>query len=758
MDSDKRIQALRSRLRYVSDIFGERELAGVNLLQGKIEEFVQMSDSRSALELRDDLARLEDLFSVLERRLDEALTPMDRVRIVRHPHRFCLKDILENVYDNYAEIGGQDEHSIDPGMLIARAYFSRRVGRKVVNQPVMVIGQEKGHGEEFRNGGSVKPWGNAKALHYMKVAETENIPIHSFVFTPGAFPIEDYPGAAQQIARNIHDMAGLRVPIVSVISEGGSGGAEAIGLSDLRLMFSHGYYSVISPEGAAAIEGGLRVGQRASPELIAQCAERLRITAEDCRRMGFVDRIVAEPHLGARPDHHDFFRRLRLELIQATNEVAGAVRGVNPVRAFGPKGDAGEEDLLDAERVYMRWELGPRAKDRLLWQRHQKYLSMSQWAYRDRRTPLRRFYSGVQDMAWSVMSSIRYDFLGRHRRRIMDLLEEIDAGARLLKYRLRRPFRRLRVIGVGTGAGAADPGAEARQNLTRLSCPDQGVCRQEDSWIWVSPRSREDRAVSCPGAVKHGCPDQWAPDLFGEFAGVCSSCGHHFPMEYQWYLHNVLNFADSFEFHSRIESANPLQYEGLDLKLSQARNATKLRSACITFESSIEGVNAVVAMLVAPFRGGSVGAAEGEKFVRAAERARKKHYPFIAFVHGTAGIRIQEGLCGLIQMPRCTMAVRRYMEAGGLYMVIYDTNSYAGPVASFLGCSPYQFAMRSSNLGFAGPGVIQETTGIAVPPNYHDARQALSRGHIQGIWDRRELKRNLHLALLTMGGRNLYYR
>jgi acetyl-CoA carboxylase carboxyl transferase subunit beta len=163
-------------------------------------------------------------------------------------------------------------------------------------------------------------------------------------------------------------------------------------------------------------------------------------------------------------------------------------------------------------------------------------------------------------------------------------------------------------------------------------------------------------------------------------------------------------------------------------------------------------------MFMAPFRGGSVGAAEGEKFIRAIELARKRHLPFLAYVHGTAGIRIQEGTNGVVQMPRCTMAVRRYLESGGLYVVLYDNNSYAGPVASFLGCSPYQFAVRSSNIGFAGPGVIKETTGLDIPPDYHKAYKALSRGHIQGIWDRREIRNNLHQALLTMGGRNLYYR
>ena len=90
--------------------------------------------------------------------------------------------------------------------------------------------------------------------------------------------------------------------------------------------------------------------------------------------------------------------------------------------------------------------------------------------------------------------------------------------------------------------------------------------------------------------------------------------------------------------------------------------------------------------------------------------------------------------------------------------VLYDTNSFAGPVASFLGCAPYQFAVRSSNIGFAGPGVIKETTGMDIPPKYHRSYRALSRGHIQGIWDRRQIRANLKQALLTMGGRNLYYR
>ena len=104
--------------------------------------------------------------------------------------------------------------------------------------------------------------------------------------------------------------------------------------------------------------------------------------------------------------------------------------------------------------------------------------------------------------------------------------------------------------------------------------------------------------------------------------------------------------------------------------------------------------------------------------------------------------------------------VQAFTEHVKLFSTSYKQlqTTFAGPVASFLGCSPYQFAVRSSNLGFAGPGVIKETTGMDVPPKYHRSYRALSRGHIQGIWDRREIRANLKQALMTIGGRNLYYR
>ncbi|MDR3641375.1 MAG: acetyl-CoA carboxylase carboxyl transferase subunit alpha/beta [Humidesulfovibrio sp.] len=749
MDIDKRTQQLAARLAYISDIFGPRENASVALLKHRLGEFLASASGYGMRELHLQVDRLEELFSLLEGKLEGELSPMDRVRIVRHPQRICLKDILENVYDNYAEIGGQDEWSIDPGMIIARATIARRMGKRTVQQPVMIIGQEKGHGQEFRNGGSIKPWGNANALYYMRVAEAENIPIHTYVFTPGAFPVEDYPGAAQQIAKNLYVMAGLKVPIVAVFSEGGSGGAEAIALADKRLMLSHGYYSVISPEGAAAIEGGLK--EKASPELIERCAERLCITAGDNLRLGFIDRVIKEPALGARPDNYEFFRQLRREIVRATDEVVHAVQGLGPLRALAMRRARETADPLD---IFVRWSLSASARNALVSQRHKKYRAMSLGALNDNSTMGTRLYTGLVRCLWQVNSLLRHDMLAKYKRRLSGILEQMEAELRALDQGLGGPFGLFRHVG-GNRMGIPP---EALKLLTSLSCPEEGACRTEDSWVYVSPKSRADRTVTCPNTATHGCLDLWAPDLFGEFAGVCSHCGHHFPMEFQWYLYNVFDFAQAYEFNTELESCNPLHYEGFDLKLAEAKRATGLGSSCITFETRIEGLAAVVAILVSPFRGGTVGAAEGEKLIRAIERARIKRMPFLLYSHGTAGIRIQEGTCGVIQMPRVTMAVRRYIDAGGLYLVLYDTNSYAGPVASFLGCSPYQFAVRSSNIGFAGPGVIRETTGVEVPPKYHRAFSALSRGHIQGIWDRRDLKKNLHQALLTMGGSNLYYR
>lgn len=604
MNIDRRVAALAGRLTYIKDIFGNFENANITMLSSELGEFRELYGSLSSDDSLRRLSRLEDLFSFFESKLEKELSPMDLVRIVRHPQRICLADILENVYDNYTELGGLGEFSIDPSMVIAQAYISRRVGQKVVHHPVMVIGQEKGHGQEFRNGGSAKPCGNAKALHYMKVAQAEGIPIHTYIFTPGSYPVEDYPGAAQQIAKNIYEMGQIDVPIISVISEGGSGGAEAIGLADRRLMFSHGYYSVISPEGAAAIEANLKDGSRVSDSRIAGCAGKLKITARDNLDMGYIDRIIQEPFLGAKPNSYDFFRTLRSEVIRATNEACISVKGFKLFRAMALK----QKNAAEGEDVFMRWTLSPRARAKLVEKRYEKFRRLSTDAYMDHRSVLFKVGSAIQGLAWSTKSWVVYNFVGRGVRAAKYGMEEIQAEAHLIRERTARVLKKGKSSGPGISISA-----DAREKLFCLSNPAQGPCFEEGRWKYNSSRVSEDRTYSCPNSATEGCLDLWGPDLFGDFAGVCSHCGHHFPMEYQWYLYNVFNYAEGFEFNSGIESANPLDYEGFDLKIEEARKKTGLRSACITFESRMNEINAVIVCLAAPFRGGSVGAAEGEE-------------------------------------------------------------------------------------------------------------------------------------------------
>ncbi|WP_027178710.1 carboxyl transferase domain-containing protein [Maridesulfovibrio bastinii] len=752
MDIEKKLEGLQKRVAYAQDILGQKEDKRLTAFNHKLETFLDKNINISLNELWDKLNALSESLAVLEKDIDSSLTPMDKVRIVRHSERICLKDILENVYDNYTEVGGKDDMSIDPGMVIARAYITRRIGKKVHNQPVMVVGQEKGHGQEFRNGGSIKPWGNANALRYMKVAARENIPIHTYVFTPGSYPIEDYPGAAQQIAENIYEMCGLDVPIISVISEGGSGGAEAIAMADKRLMLSHGYYSVISPEGAAAIEGRVKRGERAPQELIETCAKHQCITAHDNLRFGYIDGVLEEPPLGARPNHFDFFKELRSEVIRATDEVVLNTKGFCFFRGAAIKHH--KKATQGSESVFVRWSINSSAKERLLWKRYKKYRRMSQHAYADNRTLLEKINSAKVDTMAAAYSTIRYDLIKKYQSKIQRFAEEAKDEFHVVTNKMDQ-FKQVAAEKIGFSGKSSQ---EVEFELTKLSEDVEEQRPPAEYRHYVSPRASEDREITCPNAETHGCLEIWARDLFDEFAGVCPTCGHHFPMEYRWYIANLFDWGSVREFNKSICSGNPTNFPNYQERLDAAKAKTGLQSGCLTFEAKIKHTRVICATLAAPFRGGSVGAAEGEKFVRALELAGKKRYPFLAYVHGTAGIRIQEGTNGLIQMPRCTLAVRRYIESGGLYIVLYDTNSYAGPVASFLGCSPYQYAVRSSRIGFAGPGVIKETTGLDIPPDYHSAYNALARGHIQDIWDRRDVRRNLHQAFLTVGGRNLYYR
>lgn len=754
-DLIKQLQEIDRRIGYLIHIKDSDQWGNLAEFRRRAEQLRSSAFDVGRDEFSARLIKLDDSLRFLEERCEEGLTPMERVRIVRSPLRFTLKDILENVYEEHKELGGAGEANIDPAMVVAKANIVRRIKRKPYTSPVMVIGQEVGKGEEFRNGGSCKPWGNEKAMRYMRVAETEGIPIHFYIFTPGSYPIEDYPGAAQQIARNLYTMTKLRVPMISVISEGGSGGAEAVGLSDFRLMFSHGYYSVISPEGAAAIEGKVREGKKVPPELIEKCARQLNITAADNLRLGTIDRIIKEPMLGAKSDDFAFFARVRSEVIRATDEVVLKTKGVRGFRAYEVKRKKAENPD-EAPQIDIPWDLDEGETDRLLELRSKKYREMSLHSFGGITMPAENIFRALYSVSEKIWYTIRYDVLKSQHKQMQKTIKEISGEGTALVNRITAPFTKIfcreenETRPVPRSLAAAAPQAAGEY------CLLQDPLELTDTY--TSPLANEDRTITCPNAEKYGCKDLWIPDLYGEFCGVCENCGHHFPLEYQWYLQNVFDPGSIRIFNNDIFSKNPLNYEGFDERLQAARAKTGMGCANLTFHAKVRDIELVVTMLFSDFRNGTVGSAEGEKFVQACDIARRKKRPLLAYIHTTGGIRIQEGTLGVAQMPKCTMAVREYIDAGGLYIVVYDNNSYAGPVASFLGCSPYQFAIRSSRIGFAGPRVIRETTGIDIPPDYHDARNALKRGHIQGITDRRDFRRHLYQVMQTMGSPGLYYR
>ncbi len=750
LDSGKYLSGLQDRIIYLGDVKGGLEWGHLQDLLNEVQKIRRNIFEFQEKELLRQIRNLEDRISFFEARVAEGLTPIEVVNIARSVQRFTLQDILENVYDSFTELGGEGDCNIDPAVLVARATISRRVKNRIYFHQVMVIGHEKGKGEEFRNGGSAKPWGNEKALRYMKVAEAEGIPIHSYIFTPGAYPTEDYPGAAQQIARNLYQMAKLRVPVVAFISEGGSGGAEAIGLADIRLMASRGYYSVISPEGAAAIEGHIKEGEQLPRKLVEHCAEQLKITAQDNLSLKTIDRIVEEPPLGARKEDFAFFRRLRYEIIRATDEVVLKTKSFRAFRVYALKRQAMETEngICEEFRLYINWSLSDSEKARLLENRSRKYRNMGH-GYNELRQSVVSRLAQAGDTAKQSYYDIRYGLLRHHSRSVQKILEEVSSEGFIFLKTVTEPMR--------AAYDFVFPKPET-PTRTELSTPVRRSIFVEEWEQYISPLANEDRTVTCPNAEKYGCRDLWVPDLYGEFCGVCPSCGHHFPLEYQWYLENLFDKGSVREFNQHIASTNPLNFHGLDAKLKKAVERTNRHSAMITFGAEVHGVKLIVAMLYSNFRSGTVGAAEGEKFVRACDKARTTRRPFLAYIHTTGGIRIHEGTLGVIQMPRCTLAVREYIDSGGLYMVVYDNNSYAGPVASFLGCSPYQVGIRSSRIGFAGPRVIRETTGADVPPDYHSAKNALKRGHIQGIWDRRDFRKNLFEAMMTMGSPHLYYK
>jgi acetyl-CoA carboxylase carboxyl transferase subunit alpha len=217
---------------------------------------------------------------------DNEKSALDRVLTARHPGRPYSTDLFTTIFSDFIEIHGDRRFADDAAVVCGFA----RLGR----HEVLVIGQQKGRDtnqRRFRNFGMPKPEGYRKALRAMKLAEKFGRPVITFIDTPGAYPGIDAEerGQAEAIAYNLREMAGLKVPvIVVVVGEGGSGGALAIGIGDRILMMENAVYSVISPEGCAAI-----LWKDAARANLA--ADALRLTASDLERLGLIDEIIPEP-------------------------------------------------------------------------------------------------------------------------------------------------------------------------------------------------------------------------------------------------------------------------------------------------------------------------------------------------------------------------------------------------------------------------------------------------------------------------------
>jgi acetyl-CoA carboxylase carboxyl transferase subunit alpha len=273
-----------------------------------------------------NVAEVEALQQRLNR-LRESAGPsaMDRVRLARHADRPYTLDFVERIFTDWMELHGDRKFADDPAIVAGLAKFR--------DKPVCVVGHQKGRTtkeRQYRNFGMPMPEGYRKALRVMKLAEKFGRPVFTFIDTPGAYPGIDAEerGQAEAIAYNLREMAKLRVPVVCTITgEGGSGGALAIGVGDVVQILENAVYSVISPEGCAAI---LWKDAAEAP----RAAASLRITAHELLDLGIVDCIVPEPGEGAHEDYDMAARLLEESLASALDSLKGLRPEERVIRRF----------------------------------------------------------------------------------------------------------------------------------------------------------------------------------------------------------------------------------------------------------------------------------------------------------------------------------------------------------------------------------------------------------------------------------------
>ncbi|HET9525956.1 MAG TPA: acetyl-CoA carboxylase carboxyltransferase subunit alpha [Pyrinomonadaceae bacterium] len=267
----------------------------------------------------------------------ETRTAFDRVKLARHADRPYTLDLVERLFEDFVELHGDKRFAEDPAIVCGLARFH--------GLPIVVVGHQKGRDTKqrsFRNFGMPKPEGYRKALRVMKLGEKFGRPIFTFIDTPGAYPGIDAEerGQAEAIAYNLREMAKIKVPIiVTVIGEGGSGGALAIGVGDQVLMLENSIYSVISPEGCAAILW--KDSTKAD-----RAAEGLRLTAQHLFDEGIIDKIIPEPEGGAHNDYDQTARYLDSALSERLAEAVSCSpedrlsRRYKKLRGFGRWGTA----------------------------------------------------------------------------------------------------------------------------------------------------------------------------------------------------------------------------------------------------------------------------------------------------------------------------------------------------------------------------------------------------------------------------------
>jgi len=284
-------------------------------LENKIEELKKFT-SKESIDLSDEIAKLTERLEKLKKEVFTKLTPWQRVQLARHPARPYTLDYISMIMTDFMEIHGDRHFGDDKSMIAGLA--------KVDGQKVVVIGQQKGRDMKDnlkRNFGCAHPEGYRKALRVMYLAEKFNIPIVCFIDTPGAYPGigAEERGQAEAIAFNLREMAGLRVPIVIfVIGEGGSGGALGIGIGDRVYVLENAYYSVISPEGCAAILWK-------EPGRAADAAAALKLGGLELMELGVIDGVVAEPLGGAHRDPQKTaqeIKRIMLESIKTLSAMS----------------------------------------------------------------------------------------------------------------------------------------------------------------------------------------------------------------------------------------------------------------------------------------------------------------------------------------------------------------------------------------------------------------------------------------------------